>query len=110
VVFAAVDPSALDTKLVALLATEMGANQGNWIEDDRGGAPPDLPATKYTAARMLAYRVSQRERNALPEAQYASFFEHGVIEPALATELLKRYHAKRSARHGVPDVGELSAT
>ena len=109
VTFAAADPAAMETKLVALLATEMGANQGNWIEDDRGGAPADLPATKYTAARMLAYRVSQRERNALPEAQYASFFDRGVIEPALAAELVKRYHAKRAAAHGVPDVGEVSA-
>ena len=70
----------------------------------------DLPATEYTAARMLAYRVSQRQRKALPEAHYASFFERGVIEPALATELLKRYRAKRAAGHGVPDVGEVSAT
>jgi hypothetical protein len=109
VTFAAADPAARETKLVALLATEMGANQGNWIEDDRG-AQPDLPATKYTAARLLAYRVSQRQRKALPEAQYASFFEHGVVEPALAAELMNRYHAKRSARHGAPDVGELPAT
>ena len=69
----------------------MGANQGNWIEDDRDGTAPDLPATEYTAARFLAYRVSQRMRNALPEAQYASFFASGTIEPALAAELLKRY-------------------
>jgi len=110
VTFPTVDPAALETKLVALLATEMGANQGNWIEDDRGGAVSDLPATEYTAARMLAYRVSQRQRKALPEAQYASFFQRGVIEPALATELLKRYRAKRAAGHGVPDVGEVSAT
>ena len=110
VTFPAVDPAALETKLVALLASEMGANQGNWIEDDRGGPAPDHPATEYTAARALAYRVSQRQRNALPEAQYASFFERGIITPELATELLKRYHAKRSAGHGTPDVGELSAT
>ena len=51
VTFPAADPAAMETKLVALLATEMGANQGNWIEDDRGGAAPDLPATEYTAAR-----------------------------------------------------------
>jgi len=110
VTFPAADPAAMETKLVALLATEMGANQGNWIEDDRDGTVPDLPATEYTAARFLAYRVSQRMRNALPEAQYASFFDTGVVEPALATELLKRYHAKRAAGHGAPDVGEVSAT
>jgi hypothetical protein len=110
VTFPASDPSALQTKLVALLATEMGANQGNWIEDDRADATSDLPATEYTAARFLAYRVSQRMRHALPEAQYASFFDNGVVEPALAAELLRRYDAKRAAGHGAPDVGELSAT
>jgi|SRR5688572_3642522 hypothetical protein len=110
VTFPAADPAALETKLVALLATEMGANQGNWIEDDRGAAAPDLPATEYTAARFLAYRVSQRKRNALPEAQYASFFDTGSIEPALATELMKRYQQKRAAGHHIPAVGELSIT
>ena len=110
VTFPAADPAATETKLVALLATEMGANQGNWIEDDRGGAVSDLPATEYTAARFLAYRVSQRIRHALPEAQYASFFEHGTIEPALATELLRRYQQKRASGHGAPDVGAVSTT
>jgi len=110
VTFPVADPAAMDTKLTALLATEMGANQGNWIEDDRGGPVSDLPATEYTAARFLAYRVSQRQRNALPEAQYASFFEHGTIEPALATELLRRYQIKRAAGHGAPDVGAVSPT
>ena len=49
-------------------------------------------------------------RNALPEAQYASFFEHGTIEPALAAELLRRYDVKRAAGHGQPAVGDLSIT
>ena len=110
VTFPVADPAALETKLVALLATEMGANQGNWIEDDRGEAVPDLPATEYTAARFLAYRVSQRMRNALPEAEYASFFDTGAIEPALAAELLRRYRQKRAGGHHLPDVGELSTT
>jgi len=108
VTFPAADPAATETKLVALLATEMGANQGNWIEDDRGGAASDLPATEYTAARFLAYRVSQRMRHALPEAQYASFFDHGTIEPALATELLRRYQQKRATGHGAPDLGAVT--
>ena len=110
VTFPAADPEAMETKLVALLATEMGANQGNWIEDDRDDMAPGLPATEYTAARFLAYRVSQRMRNALPEAQYASFFKTGVIEPALAAELWRRYQQKRAAGHGAPDVGALSPT
>ena len=110
VTFPRADPAAMETKLVALLATEMGANQGNWIEDDRGAAASQLPATEFTAARFLAYRVSQRMRNALPDESYVSFFEHGTIEPALAAELLRRYQAKRAAGHGVPDVGTLSPT
>jgi hypothetical protein len=110
VTFSSADPASMDTKLVALLATEMGANQGNWIEDDRGAPASDLPATEYTAARFLAYRVSQRLRNALPESQYASFFEDGTIEPALAAELLRRYQAKRAAGHGLPAIGEPSIT
>jgi hypothetical protein len=108
VVFPKTVPSSTNTRLEALLASEMGANQGNWIEDDRGGKAFDLPATEYTAARFLAYKVSQKSRNALPEADYASFFEHGAMAPALASELLRRYQAKRAAGHWVPDVGELS--
>lgn len=108
VTFPVADPAAMETKLTALLASEMGANQGNWIEDDRGGAAPELPATEYTAARFLAYRVSQRTRNALPEAQYATFFEHGAIEPALAAELLRRYQQKRASGHGQPDLGAVT--
>ena len=110
VTFPVADPAAPDTKLVALLAMEMGANQGNWIEDDRGGVASDLPATEYTAARFLAYRVSQRMRHALPESQYASFFDHGTIDPALASELLRRYQQKRAAGHGAPDVGAVTIT
>ena len=74
----------VETKLQALLAAEMGANQGNWVEDDRGTSASELPATEYTAARFLAYRVSQRMRNALPDDAYASFFDKGEIGPALA--------------------------
>ena len=73
-------------------------------------AASDLPATEYTAARFLAYRVSQRLRHALPEESYVSFFEHGTIEPALASELLRRYQAKRAAGHHAPDVGTVSPT
>jgi len=108
--FPLVDPLSTAARLEALLASEMGANQGNWIEDDRGGTSFDLPATEYTAARFVAYRVSQKLRNALPDADYASFFEQGAIAPALASELLRRYQAKRAAGHWVPDVGELSIT
>jgi hypothetical protein len=110
VTFPVAAPDAMDTKLQALLAAEMGANQGNWIEDDRGSSSSDLPATEFTAARFLAYRVSQRLRNALSDDAYASFFEKGEITPALAAELVRRYQQKRAAGHDVPDVGEVGVS
>ena len=45
----------------------------------------------------------------LSDDSYTSFFEHGEIQAELANELMRRYHAKRAARHWVPDVGELFA-
>jgi hypothetical protein len=110
VTFPMATPDAAETKLQALLAAEMGANQGNWIEDDRGSPVSDLPATEFTAARFLAYRVSQRLRNALSDDAYASFFDKGEITPALAGELVRRYQQKRAAGHDVPDVGEVSVS
>jgi hypothetical protein len=110
VTFPVAAPDAMDTKLQALLAAEMGANQGNWIEDDRGSSSSDLPATEFTAARFLAYRVSQRLRNALSDDAYASFFDKGEITPALAAELVRRYQQKRAAGHDVPDVGEVGVS
>jgi hypothetical protein len=100
-------PDSVQGRLEALLAAEMGANQGNWVEDDRGTSTAELPATEYTAARFLAYRVSQRLRNALPDEAYASFFESGTIDAALAGELVRRYEAKRAAGHDVPGVGDV---
>lgn len=68
----------------------------------------DLPATEYTAARFLAYRVSQRLRNALPDTAYASFFEKSEIDATLSAELVRRYRQKRTAGHDAPDVGEVA--
>ena len=110
VTFPVAAPDSVETKLQALLAAEMGANQGNWIEDDRGTSASGLPATEYTAARFLAYRVSQRLRNALSDDAYASFFDKGEIGPALAGELVRRYQQKRAAGHNVPDVGEVGVS
>jgi hypothetical protein len=110
VTFPIAAPDSVDVKLEALLAAEMGANQGNWIEDDRGTSASGLPATEYTAARFLAYRVSQRLRDALFDDAYASFFEKGEIAPALAGELVRRYQQKRAAGHNVPDVGEVAVS
>ena len=108
VTFPKIDADALPTKLIALLASELGANPGNWDEAPEGR--PDLPSTRFTAARQLAYRASQQARGALPDERYASFFDRGEVEPELATELVRRYHEKRAARHWVPDVGEIALT
>ena len=109
VAFPTTAADSVEARLLAVLASEMGANQGNWVEDDRGTSASGLPATEYTAARFVAYRVSQRHRDALPDEAYASFFGTGAIEPALAAELVRRYQQKRAAGHYVPSVGELTA-
>ena len=106
VTFPKTDPATRDAKLVALLASELGANPGNWQETLEGPASR-LPATRFTAARHLAYRASQEARHALTEEAYASFFEQGEISQALADELTRRYHQKRDAGHWVPDVGSV---
>jgi hypothetical protein len=109
VTFPQIDPDSLDAKLTAVLASELGANPGNWDETP-DGPRADLPATRFTAARQLAYRASQEARGALPEDAYASFFDRGEIAPPLAAELVRRYQQKRAAGHWVPDVGELALT
>jgi hypothetical protein len=108
VTFPKTDPDTVEAKLAALLASELGANPGNWDETPEGR--PDLPSTRFTAARQLAYRASQQARGVLPEERYASFFERGEIGPALGAELIRRYQQKRAAGHWVPPIGELAIT
>jgi hypothetical protein len=107
IVFPKTDPNTTQARLTALLASELGANPGNW-EEAPGAIPSALPATRFTAARHLAYRASQQARHALPEDSCASFFENGEISADLAHELIRRYHEKQAAGHWVPDVGRLS--
>ena len=106
VAFPKTDPETRDSKLISLLASELGANPGNW-EETSDGTESDLPATRFTAARFLAYRASQQNRHALPDDSYRSFFERGEISQDLAAGLVRRYNEKRTARHWVPPVGEL---
>jgi hypothetical protein len=106
VTFPKTDFDTTEARLTELLASELGANPGNWQEADSTGRP--LPATRFTAARQLAYRASQESRGALAEDRYTSFFERGEIDPALAGELVRRYQHKRTAGHWVPGVGEIS--
>jgi hypothetical protein len=107
VTFPMVDADTRDAKLAALLASEMGANPGNWIETPTSTAA-NLPSTEYTAARSLVYRRSQQERNALSDDRIAAFFASGEIAPDLAAELITRYQHKLAIGHDVPKVGELS--
>jgi hypothetical protein len=108
VTFPMADPESMDSKLMALLASEIGANPGNWIQDGPNEPASELPATEYTAARFFAYRNSQKERDALPEESYKRFFEQGEIPPGLAEELIRRYNQKRAAGHAVPELGEVA--
>jgi hypothetical protein len=108
VTFPKTDFTSPEARLTELLASELGASPGNWQETDSTAAP--LPATRFTAARQLAYRASQDARGALAEDHYQAFFERGEISPALAGELVRRYQHKRVAGHWVPDVGEISVT
>ena len=106
VVFPQVKAQTRESKLIALLASELGANQGNWQEtpDAPAGA---LPSTRFTAARFLAYRLSQQHRQALPEESYRSYFEKGEISDALAAVLIGRYKEKQAAGQWVPNLGQL---
>jgi hypothetical protein len=106
VTFPMTDPESTDAKLMTLLACEMGANPGNWIQDDPSERASELPATEFTAARFFAYRNSPKEREALPEESYKCFFKQGEISAELAEELVRRYNQKRAAGHAVPEVAE----
>ena len=106
VVFPKVDAETREAKLIALLASELGANPGNWQEagDVSEG---QLPSTRFTAARFLAYRLSQQHRRALPEDSYRSFFDKGEISDTLAAMLIARYKEKQAAGQWVPNLGQL---
>jgi len=106
VVFPRVQPDDRGAKLIALLASELGANPGNWQETS-DGHDAALPATRFGAARFLAYRASQRHRRALPEEEYRSFFIKGEVSDTLAAALIARYKEKRAAGQWVPPLGEL---
>lgn len=108
VTFPKTDFHTTEARLTELLAHELGANPGNWQETDSPAAP--LPATRFTAARQLAYRASQEARGALADDHYQSFFERGELSSTLAGELVRRYQQKRAAGHWVPDVGEIAIT
>ena len=99
--FEQADPDSRESRLLALLASEMGANPGNWVGTRT--SDPRVPGTTFTAARQHGYALSQRTREALPASALNSFFSSGGrIGAALELELLRRHHAKQSSGHAGP--------
>jgi len=86
-----------EAALWAALASEMGANPGNWVRDQTNSIAE--PQTEFGLARKIAYRKSQEGRAVLPESEYADVFSSGVISDILAAELRRRRDAKRSMGH-----------
>lgn len=97
VIFTRADPEAEEAQLWAILASEMGANPGNWIHDT--GDSISEAATEFGSARKIAYRVSQEGRGALEAKWYRSVFETGQITLDLAQELKRRGEVKQKAHH-----------
>lgn len=97
VTFPRTDPDSEDARLWAILASEIGANPGNWIRDREDTIPE--PGTVFTAARKIAYGLSQEGREALPPDAYREVFETGEIGPELARELERRRRGKEEAGH-----------
>lgn len=88
--FIRAEAGSREERLLPLLASEMGANPGNWVSG-REVSSSGFPITTFAAGRQLAYALSQKSRGALPEASYQEFFDSGgTIGPALEAELLRR--------------------
>jgi hypothetical protein len=97
VVFPRQDPDTDEAVAWATLASEMGANPGNWVRDAQNRIAE--PATEFETARKLAYRRSQEGRGALDPQWYRSVFETGTIGPDLARELQRRRDEKARRGH-----------
>jgi hypothetical protein len=95
--FPQIEVDSEESMLWGTLASEMGANPGNWIADAANSIPQ--PATEFTIARKLAYQKSQQGRDALPPDRYRSIFGCGSIGPELADELRQRRQRKVAAGH-----------
>jgi hypothetical protein len=97
VLFPRSDPDSEEAILFGILASEMGANPGNWIHDKEDTIRE--PATEFGTARKLAYQISQAGRGALEPDSYKTVFETGKIGPDLAEELRRRRDSKVRAGH-----------
>ncbi len=95
--FPQTDLDSEEALLWALLATEMGANPGNWVHD-RDDTIRE-PASRFTCARKIGYGLSQKGRGALAPEVYREIFTSGEIGPELAAELARRAASKAAAGH-----------
>ncbi len=95
--FPRTDPDTEGARLWATLASEIGANPGHWVHDRENSIAE--PATAFTAARKIAYGLSQEGRDALPPEECREVFETGEIGPELARELERRRAEKEEAGH-----------
>ena len=97
ITFPKMDLDSEEARMWAILASEMGANQGNWVHNKDNTISE--PATEFGTARKVAYQRSQEGRGALDSKSYQSIFETGQITPELAQELTKRRAEKEGAHH-----------
>jgi hypothetical protein len=97
ITFPKTDLDSEEARMWAILASEMGANPGNWVHDKENTVRE--PATEFGSARKIAYRLSQEGRGALEPDRYRSVFETGQISPELAQELARRREEKDKAGH-----------
>ena len=97
ITFPKTDPDSKDAELLAILASEMGANPGNWVHDKENTIKE--PTTEFGTARKIAYRKSQEGRGVLGPKWYQSVFETGEISTELAQELHRRCEEKEKAGH-----------
>jgi hypothetical protein len=97
VVFPKTDLDSEDARLWAILATEMGANPGNWVADKLNSI--QHPATEFGVARQIAYQKSQEGRGALEANFYQAVFSTAQISPELAQELKRRRDTKLKTGH-----------
>jgi hypothetical protein len=97
VTFPQSDPNSEEATLFEILASEMGANPGNWVHDKEDTIRE--PATEFGTARKLAYRISQAGRGALEPDGYKTVFETGKIGSDLAEELRRRRDSKVRIGH-----------
>ena len=97
IIFPKTDLEFEEAAVWAILASEIGANPGNWVHDKANSIKE--PATAFGTARKIAYRISQEGRNALKQNAYESVFVTGQISPDLAQELKRRRAEKSKTGH-----------